>query len=477
MKLKAVFNRLFTDRQVILGTHGQLKYFHLSVPIQIMGITVIAGFAGLFLFFMATDTLKAQRLSLQSAELIALQTRYQTAATDRQLAQSKLAATKAELDQQYARLEGVLSNRKAVANTLKLANKDVEDTSPEDRIRALGESLHVTASRREQLELEVMQINKMLFHTSLERDQAATDYKKTERKLASMRGLLNLYASTKDQIYKDLQDSRLRFANLEADRKTSLVAEKRLSGEVSNLQARIGRISTENKNLIARIHDRTNESVMALREIIVLTGLDPDKLLGAGDAEGQGGPLFTVNPDRTPQGPEQNYYTQAEKMEASLARWESLQSILKMLPLARPVDVGYVTSTFGDRRDPITKRTAYHSGIDIAGPKNSKVLATAPGVVSFAGRNGAYGNMVTIDHGQGFQTRYGHLKKITVKIGDEIDFRTQVGVMGSTGRSTGRHVHYEIIYEGEHQDPLNFIKAGKYAFKATPKLQNASAVE
>ena len=162
-------------------------------------------------------------------------------------------------------------------------------------------------------------------------------------------------------------------------------------------------------------------------------------------------------------------------METSLAHWEFLQTLLRQLPLARPVDVGYVTSSFGKRRDPMTKRTAFHSGVDIAGPRNSKVLATAPGTVTFVGTNGAYGTMVTIDHGSGFQTRYGHLKKALVKKGETIEYRTEIGVMGSTGRSTGRHVHYEVIYEDEHQNPMNFIKAGRYAFKATPKLEEASA--
>jgi murein DD-endopeptidase MepM/ murein hydrolase activator NlpD len=479
MKLKAVLDRLFTDRQVIISTRGQLKYFRLAVPAQVMALTVAVGFGGMFLYFMATESAQDRLLSLQGAELMALQSKYHAATADFNLAQSQLTATQAELDQQYARLEDVLSDRQVVEKTLKFAAAQPANAkkgqSLEDRIRALGESLHSTNERREQLELEIMQVNKALFQTALQRDEAASDRVKTEEKLVSLRGMLNLYASTKDSIYKELQDTKQQFAKLQLDHKNRLGLENRLGTEVSDLKSRITRISTENKDLISRIHDRTNESVMALREIIVLTGLDPDKLLGTDDGVGQGGPFVAFTPDRRMLETELDYYAQARKMEASLARWESLQTLLKQIPLARPVDIGYVTSDFGKRRDPVTKRMAYHAGVDIAGPRHSKVLATAPGVVTFAGVNGAYGNMVTIDHGQGFKTRYGHLKKITVKKGDEIEFRTQIGVMGSTGRSTGRHVHYEVMYEGEHQDPLNFIKAGKYAFKATPKLQTVAA--
>ncbi len=99
-------------------------------------------------------------------------------------------------------------------------------------------------------------------------------------------------------------------------------------------------------------------------------------------------------------------------------------------------------------RTPINGRRSVHKGIDIAAPPRTPIHATAPGIVTFADWNGAYGRMVEIDHGAGFITRYGHLRSIDVKVGDRVAFHDQVGRMGSSGRSTGSHVHYEIEFQG-----------------------------
>ncbi|MCR9212604.1 MAG: peptidoglycan DD-metalloendopeptidase family protein [Proteobacteria bacterium] len=475
MKLKAVLDRIFTDRQIIISTRGQLKYFRLGVPAQVMAMTVAVGFTSVFVYYMATESSQEQKLAIQTAKLIELQNKYNSASTDLALAQSKLSSTKIELDQQYARLEDVLADRKDIKDSLLAAKTGGNNKKkPEDRIRAIGESLVASNSRREQLELEVMQINKLLFQTAIQRDRAANDRIKTEQKLASTQSWLDLYASTKDEIYAELQETKKQFASLQFDRAEKISTENRLNSEISDLRSRISKISTENQDLIGRVYNHANESVLALKETITLTGLNPDKILGPDESLGQGGPFVGFRSTANLLQPELNYYEEAQRMEASLARWQSLQTILKHIPLARPVDVGYITSRYGKRKDPLTKRTAHHSGVDLSGPRNSSILATAPGKVTFVGRNGAYGIMVTIDHGRGFKTRYGHLKKALVKKGDVIDFRHKIGVMGSTGRSTGRHVHYEVIYEGKHRDPVKFFKAGKYAFKVTPKIQEAA---
>jgi len=93
------------------------------------------------------------------------------------------------------------------------------------------------------------------------------------------------------------------------------------------------------------------------------------------------------------------------------------------------------------------------------------VLATAPGRVVFAGWSGGYGRMVEIDHGLGIHTRYAHLMQIDVEVGDTVDYRQDIGLLGSSGRSTGPHCHYEVRVDGRPYDPMNFLKAGKYMFK------------
>jgi murein DD-endopeptidase MepM/ murein hydrolase activator NlpD len=136
---------------------------------------------------------------------------------------------------------------------------------------------------------------------------------------------------------------------------------------------------------------------------------------------------------------------------------------MNVVPWLRPLDADYGTaSPFGVRRDPFTKQLAFHSGLDLSGPWGSPVHATAPGIVIYAGRRGAYGNTVEIDHGYGIRTRYAHLRSILVRTGAMVQRGTSVGNLGSTGRSTGPHVHYEVWYGNSARDPQKFIKAGQF---------------
>jgi len=114
------------------------------------------------------------------------------------------------------------------------------------------------------------------------------------------------------------------------------------------------------------------------------------------------------------------------------------------------------------RKDPFNKRPAFHAGIDFGAYRLAPIVSTADGVVKFVGRNGGYGRTVEIDHGHGFMTRYAHLEKTYVKRGARVKKGEKIGGMGSTGRSTATHLHYEIYFQGQDFDPDNFLKAGKY---------------
>jgi murein DD-endopeptidase MepM/ murein hydrolase activator NlpD len=120
-----------------------------------------------------------------------------------------------------------------------------------------------------------------------------------------------------------------------------------------------------------------------------------------------------------------------------------------------------VTSLFGYRSDPFFGSTAFHSGIDFRAAYGQTVRATAAGTITKAGRFGGYGNMVEIDHGNGFATRFAHLSQVLVHDGQKIARGAVVGQAGSTGRSTGSHLHYEVRENGRPVNPVNFLKAGK----------------
>ncbi|RUM25528.1 M23 family peptidase [Rhizobium vallis] len=147
-------------------------------------------------------------------------------------------------------------------------------------------------------------------------------------------------------------------------------------------------------------------------------------------------------------------------LDGALTRLEAVRSTAESLPFRNPAIGKEMTSPFGNRRDPFLGRLALHSGIDFRFSPGEKIRPTAPGKVISAGWTGGYGNMVEVDHGNGVSTRYGHMSEVLVKVGDTVDRNDVIGLAGSTGRSTGTHLHYEVRQDGRAVDPVYFMNAG-----------------
>lgn len=127
-------------------------------------------------------------------------------------------------------------------------------------------------------------------------------------------------------------------------------------------------------------------------------------------------------------------------------------------PKGKPAEKGWISSYFGKRKDPFTGKNSHHTGVDLAGKENSNIIATATGMVTWAKKRSGYGNLVEITHGNGLVTRYGHCKKILVKEGQKINQGDKIATIGSTGRSTGPHVHYEVLRNGQKINPISYVK-------------------
>lgn len=147
-----------------------------------------------------------------------------------------------------------------------------------------------------------------------------------------------------------------------------------------------------------------------------------------------------------------------KKIAKDIEKWHGLDRLTKVLPIGAPVANKTITSPYGIRKDPFTKVNKQHKGIDFAGKIGTELYAVAPGRVISAGERSGYGTTVEIDHGLGFTTLYAHLSKINVSRGDWIRPGTVIGLGGSSGRSTGPHLHYEIRYKGTPFNPINFVK-------------------
>ncbi len=130
----------------------------------------------------------------------------------------------------------------------------------------------------------------------------------------------------------------------------------------------------------------------------------------------------------------------------------------QIVPGGRPVESGYISSLYGQRTDPFDGRNAFHSGLDFAGTAGTRVLAVADGIVSHAGVDGGYGRLIEITHGNGYVTRYAHNAKLLVEPGQTVKRGDPIALMGSTGRSTGTHLHFEVLRDGRPVNPLSFVR-------------------
>ena len=155
-------------------------------------------------------------------------------------------------------------------------------------------------------------------------------------------------------------------------------------------------------------------------------------------------------------------------LDAELADREQKLSVLesllmsrslteRVMPSGRPVQDGWLSSRYGKRNDPFTGKQDFHQGLDFAGKKGSEVVAVGDGVVRWAGKRSGYGYLVEVTHGNGYITRYGHNQKNLVEVGDTVKKGQQIALMGSTGRSTGPHVHFEVLRNGKTVDPGKYI--------------------
>lgn len=133
------------------------------------------------------------------------------------------------------------------------------------------------------------------------------------------------------------------------------------------------------------------------------------------------------------------------------------QLSLEIKPSGRPVREGYISSYFGERMDPFNGEDAFHKGVDFASDAGTDVLAVASGIVTWAGPREGYGNLVEVNHGNGFITRYAHAARTLVTVGDEVERGQALAMVGSTGRSTGPHLHFEVLKDGRQIDPMVFV--------------------
>jgi murein DD-endopeptidase MepM/ murein hydrolase activator NlpD len=183
-------------------------------------------------------------------------------------------------------------------------------------------------------------------------------------------------------------------------------------------------------------------------------GLNPGAILASANRGAEGGPLVRLATSR-----DGSLDPRFQRLGLSLARMDALVSGLASLPQVQPAHVAYVSSSYGYRADPFNGGAAFHAGLDFPGPLGSPIYAAARGTVTFVGQKQGYGNCIEVSHGNGLMTRYAHLSGFGARMGQPVKAGDRIGAMGSTGRSTGPHLHFEVRINDRPVNPRPFLEA------------------
>ncbi len=230
-----------------------------------------------------------------------------------------------------------------------------------------------------------------------------------------------------------------------------------VEGALARLTTALDRVEAKQTSTLDTLEERFDSKAKRIRSVLTDLGMDGKKQNGGAPAAAVGGPFVPVTLRKDASAFERQIY----RVHVARANVDRLTRTLGAVPVRKPImgDID-LSSGFGVRSDPFLGRPAMHTGLDFRSSSGDPVRATANGTVESAGWSGGYGKMVEIDHGNGFATRYGHMSEIEVKVGQQIKIGQIIGRVGSTGRSTGPHLHYETRIDGDAVDPQKFLRAG-----------------
>ena len=334
------------------------------------------------------------------------------------------------------------------------------------QVSAMQERLLASEDRRRELETAIDVIQNTLRRAIREREEARADASRLASALSSQTGVSNTEAGRirDTEATLDLVTSALEDLSSERDAKDMEIARaEAATDEIAQAKAEM---EARNAAIFARLEEALTISVEPLEKMFRDAKLNPDDLIEAvrQGYSGQGGPLSPISlstmglsgsPDET----------RANAILAGLDNINLYRLAAFKVPFGKPLQTAYrMTSGFGYRNDPINGSGRKHEGQDMAGDYGSPIYSTADGTVVEAGWEGGYGRMVKIKHAFGIETVYGHLSQIRVEVGQKVSRGDRIGDMGNSGRSTGTHLHYEVLLSGTPVNPMTFIRAANNVF-------------
>ena len=416
-------NVLFPHRQIVFRSEGRAQCINLTTRLQASIAAMFMAVGGWVAFASGSMMYHDMELAAKDAQIADVRVAYRSLLGEVADYQKRFSSVVRNLEQNQSMMLELASRNSGLHKGLK-ALKDSRAAQAETAVKSVEMS-----NKMSDIETQMQSLAQRNF--SLKGDLAS--------------------------IETDLQDAL-------TQRNTALMESTQMRRDIKVLENKLVNLEDQENDTVDHLTDQTEVFIGNMEQLVETAGLDVEDLM-AGDQDlvaGQGGPFIELEADGRPAG---RLKSKLQNLENRLAYSDSLQKVIKKIPFAPPLHGYYITSHFGKRRDPMNKRWAMHYGLDFGSSPRAGIYVTAPGKVVYAGWRGSFGKMVEIDHGAGIHSRYGHLSKVLVKKGQKVSFGDKIAIIGSTGRSTGRHLHYEILFRDKPLDPMKFIKAGRYVFK------------
>jgi murein DD-endopeptidase MepM/ murein hydrolase activator NlpD len=430
-----VLERVFPERRVFLKSDTDTRYIRLRPGTQAIaysGALLIVAWAIVASAILMMDSIGAGNFREQAKR-------------DQLIYQDRLNVMSAERN---ARAEEALAAQARFNAAL-------------EQISAMQSELLASETRRRELETGVEVIQTTLRETLRDRDSARQTLAALEQDGNGVRGTV---ADTVIPVQMDFMTTALSDAARERD---LVVADARLALEQRDeLELEINLMRERNDQIFRQLEEAMAISVEPLNKMFRQAGMPPERIIEQvrSGYSGQGGPLTPISFSTRGEEPTPDEL-RANTLLHQMDKLNLYRIAAQKAPFAKPVHTSVrFTSPFGYRRDPKTGGRRMHNGSDFAGPHGTDIFATADGVVTHAGWQSGYGRLVIIKHAFGIETRYAHTSRILVKKGQRVSRGDHIADMGSTGRSTGTHLHYEVRVNGRPVNPMNYIKAARNVF-------------
>lgn len=439
--VNAALGRLLPERRIFIRSDTATRYLHLTPVAQLGAALLVAGGIGWGVVGGSAYVLRTSELERVALERGAIERAFAARIAALEAERATLAES---LETAEHRADAVAEILGAVQERLVLAEADLRAVKLE-RGGLQGELDRLLAERNDG-SARIAELEATLRETRL----ALLDRGNTAPEPSASGSLPGMVLSSA-------------LAELIAERDRAIAERSALDAEVASLSAEIAGWRDRQEVVLARIETAVRTGLDGLTRMMERAEIDVEAILAESreSYSGTGGPFEPLSDAEAAALGDAEGDLRIAALMQDLERVNLLRVAVDRLPFGQPVTGARMTSGFGKRRDPIRKRWSLHAGVDWAGPRGTPIHATAAGVVSFVGRMSGYGNMVVIRHAFGYETRYAHLDRALVKVGDRVGRGDPIAEMGSSGRSTGTHLHYEVRIDADPINPAKFIEAAR----------------